>query len=165
MSAPDDGQGIVSEVHTTPQGEDLDENGSQVGGENPEASDLSYDDDPIPERAQRRRAQAAEAELATANETLHRIRVAEIERLAADRIAVPSDLFEFGLELQEVLTDDGLVDPEKVSEAIAVVLEQRPGLATAELLKTKPVEYPSVGRTQPGPRGAKKNEWAQVFSK
>lgn len=161
----------MSETSSTIDGrsEVLDPKGIEVppAPENVSESSSGAEEDEaiIPERAQRRRAQAAEAERDALAETLHRVRVAEVHRLAADRVAVPGDLFDFGLELDEVLTEDGLIDPDKVSEAIDVVLETRPGLAAAQLIKgPRPIEYKNSGQNQPTrkPTGKQAN-WQQVF--
>lgn len=129
-----------------------------------ESLSAAEDEALIPERAQRRRAQAAEAERDALAETLNRVRVAEVHRLAADRVAVPNDLFDFGLELDEVLTDDGLIDPDKVSEAIDVILETRPGLAAAQLIKgPRPIEYRNGGQNMPTRKADNHANWQQVF--
>lgn len=54
---------------------------------------------------------------------------AEVERLAADALAMPGDLFSLsGNELADYLTEDGNVDQAKVSADVAALLVERPGL-------------------------------------
>lgn len=53
-----------------------------------------------------------------------------IERIAAQHLAVPADLFDIGkTELADLLDDDGEPDPAKVEAAAQTLLEQRPALA------------------------------------
>ena len=54
---------------------------------------------------------------------------AEVERLAADDLTHPADLFTLsGNELADYLTEDGDVDVEKVAADVAAILAERPGL-------------------------------------
>ena len=54
----------------------------------------------------------------------------ELHRLAGDHLAQPEDLLALGgVELAELLDDEGHVDPEAVAEAAAALIESRPGLA------------------------------------
>ncbi|ONM47168.1 hypothetical protein [Nocardia donostiensis] len=51
---------------------------------------------------------------------------AEVERLVADHLADPADLWVAGTELDALRGKGGAVDPEKVKAAVAELLEQRP---------------------------------------
>lgn len=51
---------------------------------------------------------------------------AEVERLVADSLADPSDLWVAGTELDALRGKDGSIDPGKVKAAVAELLEQRP---------------------------------------
>jgi hypothetical protein len=51
---------------------------------------------------------------------------AEIERIAAGKLAEPSDLWLDGLTMDAVLNDQGDVDPARVDQAISALLEKRP---------------------------------------
>ena len=53
----------------------------------------------------------------------------EVERLAENRLAVPSDLFDVGgVLLADLLDDAGDVDQGKVTAAVGELLSTRPGL-------------------------------------
>jgi len=59
---------------------------------------------------------------------------AAVERIAAEHLAVPGDLFDLGeVDLADMLTDDGAPDAEAVQEAAATMLEDRPGLAATPI--------------------------------
>jgi hypothetical protein len=74
------------------------------------------------------RNQAREA-LTAAEARITAYQTREVERLASE-LAQPGDLLELGeLGLSEYLTEDGDVDPDVVLDAVAALLEQRPGLA------------------------------------
>ncbi|MGW0006041.1 hypothetical protein ACWDT6_19655 [Nocardia grenadensis] len=51
---------------------------------------------------------------------------AEVERLVADSLADPSDLWVAGTELDALRGKDGSIDPGKVKAAVTELLEQRP---------------------------------------
>lgn len=73
---------------------------------------------------------------------VERMQRAEVERLAADGLSHPADLFSFsGNELADYLTEDGDVDAEKVAADVAAVLAERPGLR-----KNAPAFDPTQGR-------------------
>lgn len=85
---------------------------------------------------------AAREELAAANARLERMQRAEIERLAADSLSHPSDLFSLsGNGLEDYLTESGDVDPEKVADDVAAIVAERPGLR-----KVSAAFDPSQGR-------------------
>lgn len=72
---------------------------------------------------------AAREELVAAQERIRAMNRREVERLAADGLSVPADLFSLsGNELADYLTEDGDVDTEKVAADVAAVLAERPGL-------------------------------------
>lgn len=72
---------------------------------------------------------AAREELAAAQARIDRMHRAEVERLAAAALSHPADLFSLsGNELTDYLTEDGMVDPEKVAADVAAILQERPGL-------------------------------------
>ncbi|MEU1956140.1 hypothetical protein [Nocardia rhamnosiphila] len=50
----------------------------------------------------------------------------EVERLVADRLADPADLWVAGTELDALRGKDGAIDPAKVKESVDALLEQRP---------------------------------------
>ncbi|PYE19253.1 hypothetical protein DFR67_103164 [Williamsia limnetica] len=116
-----------------------------------ETDDQDDDTDPIESRKYRKRAQVAESERDALAVKLAAVQRAEITRLATD-LADPTDLFEYGnLDLAEVTdVETGHVDPEAVARAQAELLEQRPGLARAELKKPVPGTYANAGQFQRG---------------
>jgi hypothetical protein len=89
-------------------------------------------------RVERNEARAERDALAQRVERMQR---AEVERLAADGLSHPADLFSLsGNELADYLTEDGDVDVEKVAADVAAVLAERPGLQ-----KNSPAFDPSQG--------------------
>lgn len=72
---------------------------------------------------------------------VERMQHAEVARLVGDRLAVPDDVFGFGLTLADLLGDDGEVDPELVNTAVVGLLGSRPGLA---VVPDKP-RFPDMG--------------------
>ncbi|WP_084260908.1 hypothetical protein [Mycobacterium avium] len=74
------------------------------------------------------RNEAREA-LAQAQARIEQFQLREVERFAGD-LAQPSDLLEIGgNSLADFIREDGEVDPELVAEAVAALVEARPGLA------------------------------------
>ncbi len=72
---------------------------------------------------------AARDELTAAQARIERYQRAEVERLSAE-LAQPSDLFEVGgASLADLLSESGDVDSAAVAEAVAALIETRPGLA------------------------------------
>jgi len=112
------------------------DNGSAQGSDPDEASGESTEDTTdggdakLRREASRYRRQLREAEgerdgLRGRVEAMQR---AEVERLVADQIAVPADVWLAGALLPDLLDDDGNVDPAKVTDAVKAVLTDRPGL-------------------------------------
>lgn len=64
-------------------------------------------------------------------ERVARMQRSEIERLAADALAHPADLFNLsGNDPADYLTEAGEVDADKVAADVAEILAERPGLKT-----------------------------------
>lgn len=77
-------------------------------------------------RVERNEARAERDALA---ERIQRMQRAEVERLAADGLSHPADLFSLsGNELADYLTEDGEVDADKVAADVTAILAERPGL-------------------------------------
>ncbi len=77
----------------------------------------------------RTRLRTTEAERDTIATRLEGFQRAEVERLAGDVLAQGGDLFAVGgIELEEVLTEDGTVDPAIVAMAVEQLVATRPGL-------------------------------------
>ncbi|OBL00871.1 hypothetical protein A5646_20495 [Mycobacterium sp. 1245499.0] len=77
-------------------------------------------------RVERNEARTA---LAAAQARIEALQTREVHRLA-EELAQPSDLLELGgVSLADLMDDNGEVDPEAVVEAVAALIEARPGLA------------------------------------
>jgi hypothetical protein len=79
------------------------------------------------EASYRIKAREAEAAVSVLEERVARMQRDEVERMAA-RLHDPADLWGFGVELLELLDEDGEVDPERVAEAVAVLADSKPYL-------------------------------------
>ena len=75
----------------------------------------------------RRSLREAETERDALRGRVETIQRAEVERLAAEDLATPSDLWLTGAALSGLLDDDGNVDQAKVTDAVKAVLTDRPG--------------------------------------
>lgn len=72
---------------------------------------------------------SAREELAAAQARIDRMHRAEVERLASDGLSHPADLFSLsGNGVADYLTEDGMVDPDKVAADVVAILAERPGL-------------------------------------
>lgn len=68
----------------------------------------------------------------TLAEQVSRMQQAQVERLAADALAMPGDLLGVGgVALADLLDEAGDVDEDRVATAVAALLDKRPGLAVA----------------------------------
>jgi len=74
----------------------------------------------------RRQLRETETRAAALAERLEGMQRREVETQIADDLATPADIWLTDANLQEMLNDDGLVDPEKVKTSVAAVLDQRP---------------------------------------
>ncbi|MGI5222280.1 hypothetical protein [Nocardia sp. CA-290969] len=74
----------------------------------------------------RRQLRDTEAERDGLRERVTGYERAEVERLVADSLADPADLWVAGTELDALRAEDGSIDPEKVNKTVAELLEQRP---------------------------------------
>lgn len=54
------------------------------------------------------------------------MRRAEVERLAGDRLADSGDLWRSGVEVDQLLSDEGAPDPEKVGAVVEQLVKDRP---------------------------------------
>jgi hypothetical protein len=78
------------------------------------------------EQRYRQRAHTAEAERDQLSALVDGMRRAEVERLAAPRLADPSDVFRDGATLADVIDDEGRVDPGKLGALIDGLIDQHP---------------------------------------
>ncbi|MEU7764355.1 hypothetical protein AB0B25_04450 [Nocardia sp. NPDC049190] len=74
----------------------------------------------------RRQLRDTEAERDSLRERVTTYERAEVERLVADHLADPADLWVSGVELDALRGKDGAIDQDKVKTAVAELLEQRP---------------------------------------
>ncbi|ORB67686.1 hypothetical protein [Mycolicibacterium tusciae] len=89
---------------------------------------------------------------------VERMQRAEVERLAADGLSHPADVFSLsGNELADYLTEDGDVDVEKVAADVAAILAERPGLR-----KFTPGYDPSQG-TGGRPQTKREPSWGALL--
>jgi hypothetical protein len=91
----------------------------------------------------RRRLRDTESERDTLSAQVERLQRAEAIRLAEGRLSVPGDLFAFGAELADLLTEDGDVSPDAVTVTVTVakLIAERPGLGRV----AKP-PFPDLGQ-------------------
>lgn len=98
-------------------------------------------------RKYRRRAQTAEAERDTLKARLETLQRGEVERLVADRLADPADVWRDGATLDALLDDDGNIDPKRVDD----------------LTKTLLAAHAHWGITRQQPKGFQSGAAAQTF--
>jgi hypothetical protein len=102
-----------------------------AAGAAPEAAqddDRGRDERPATREARyRREAREAQAQVAELTERVTRMQRAEVERMAA-RLHNPSDFWTAGVDLAELLNEDGEVNPERVAEAVAALADSKPYL-------------------------------------
>lgn len=76
-------------------------------------------------RVERNEARAERDALAQRVERMQR---AEVERIASEHLAAPADFWLSDNDVSAYLTDDGEVDPERVSEDARLLISERPRL-------------------------------------
>jgi len=86
------------------------------GGENTVAEAKKY----------RQRAQAAEAERDELRARLDTLQRAEVERIAADTLADPADLWTTGTTITDYLTEEGNIDNDKITTTITELVRAKP---------------------------------------
>ena len=110
----------------------------------------------------RQRYRQAETQLIVERARLSEIARREAERLAAVHLEDPADLWRDGLDVADILGDDGLVDPQLVDSKAHSVIEQHPHWRRA-----KPVTgAPASAVTSDGkiPSGPTEPTWADLLS-
>lgn len=93
----------------------------------------------------RRQLREVEAERDTLAERLTTLQRAEVERLAAEQIAVGSSLWLTGTELADLLNDDGTVNPDAVQTAAKAAIDDH-GLGISKTAPVAPI-VPDAGTT------------------
>jgi len=152
----------MSDTSTTPTGD------SQPAGDLPtEVETPPTDTPPTSEGTEanaeaaryRRRLRDVETERDGLNTRVEKMQRGQVERMVADRLAQPGDLFAFGVSLDDLRDEDGEVDEGLVETALYGVLGERPGLA-------KPVPSrrgPTVSGHQAGTPGGGGGSWTDVL--
>lgn len=121
-----------------------------------EAPEDDQEDSPGKEAAKyRRKLRAAEKERDTLAETVTAMRRAEVERLASGQVMNPAALWSAGVELGDLLGEDGTPDEAKVRAAV--------GEAATRLGLARPVGSNHVAREGTNPRADSSKGWAELI--
>lgn len=102
--------------------------GAPVTPPEPAQDDDSGQETPPPsnrEARYRTERNEARAQVAELTERVARMQRSEVERQAAG-LHDPADLWTAGVDLAELLNEDGDVDPERVAEAVAALADSKP---------------------------------------
>lgn len=92
---------------------------------------------------------AAEGERDALSTRVAAMQRAEVERLAAEDLDKPADLWVLGTALPDLLDDAGAVDPDRVAEMVQRIVADRPGWR-----RTRPVSFDGGPRAAPPSSGA-----------
>jgi hypothetical protein len=140
---------------------DPDDDTQDQGDDEPE-------DEPSPSSASREAARwrvrfrEADSERVDLTNRLERLQHAEIIRLAGEDLAAPEDIFDVGgLDLADVLDDDGDVDHAEVEAVIHTLLSTRPGLR--KQAAPRRTSFPDLGGGQRGGPPHASKSWASVL--
>ena len=107
------------------------------------AGEDAPDEKPGAEAAKyRRRLRDTERERDTLSARVEAMQKREVERLVATDLATPGDLWLTDASLPEMLDESGDIDPAKVTQAVAGILESRPGWR-----RTTPSSFDGGART------------------
>lgn len=133
-----------------------------------ESADTASTDEHTDERANseaakyRHRLRETETERDTLASRVERLQHADVARQVGDRLAVPEDLFAFGLKLADLLNEDGEVEDGLVETALFGLLDARPGLAK---VAPRSVGPSSIGAGVREGIGTGNATWADVLRK
>ena len=108
----------------------------------------------------RRKLRATEAERDQLQARLDHLQKSEVQRLAADRLADPADIWRDGAELSSLLDDDGHIDTSKVDNLITGLLEQHKHWAVSGRTPVHPDKLKSGAMA---PRSAPAVSWAETI--
>ena len=141
----------------TPEGSDSESDPDTHDDEHP-----ANDDAGLSRRDRRYREQlrAAEADRDTLRNNLEAMQRREVERLAAQHLTKPAALWTVGVELENLLGDDGTVDPERVLAA-AQNARQELGLEDPKAKLRRGPVVPREGTTVQS--GGKSSSWSDAF--
>jgi hypothetical protein len=138
-------------VETPPPDEGVDTTDDQQSDDNREAAKY------------RHRAKAAEAERDQLAERLQVLQRAEVQRRAAEHLADGADIWRDGATLEDLLTDSGDIDPDKVSALAKGLVD-----AHRHWRKTAPAAPPASAVTSNGKIGGRADPevtWEDVIKK
>ena len=107
----------------------------------------------------RRQLRAAETERDTLREQLAAVQRAEVERLAADHLADPGDVWA-GTDLEPLLAEDGTVAPDKVRAAAQDLLGHKPHWRKPEPTRPQSLASGAAARSGGDERG-----WASALKR
>ncbi|OZC87310.1 hypothetical protein CH254_16810 [Rhodococcus sp. 06-412-2C] len=154
--APSADETGADDTQVTPEptdSSDPQDSADETAGKSPGAEAARY----------RTKLRAAEAERDTLAATVDTLQRAEVARLAGAILAQGSDLLELGgHELADALAEDGMVDPQRVTELAKELQLSRPGLSKHGLGAT----HQNFGQVAVGPasfRGGSKASWGAVL--
>ncbi|MEV0711470.1 hypothetical protein [Nocardia aurea] len=111
----------------------------------------------------RRQLRSTETERDALRERVTTYERTEVERLAADRLADPSDLWTGGADLESLRSEDGAIDPEKVRKAVDSVLESHPHWQRGSRAARPPAGSLYSGATG-STVGRLQTTWSQAFA-
>ncbi|MBF6298038.1 hypothetical protein IU459_10815 [Nocardia amamiensis] len=152
----------MTEPATTPEPvENVDAAPADPSGDAPETDAGGEQSGPNREAAKwRKQLRTVEAERDGLRERVTAFERAEVERLAADRLADPADLWTGGVDLESLRGKDG-IDAAKVGKAVDAILRSHPHWQRAQK------QRPAVGSLRSGATGASVDSlgtsWAEVF--
>lgn len=100
--------------------------GEEQPKQSPEATEPTDEGQERPEREAaryRRQLRETEAERDALRGQVEAMQRAEVERLASAKLAKPAGIWTVGIQLDDMLTDSGTVDPAKVADVVAVAMD------------------------------------------
>ncbi len=108
----------------------------------------------------RQRLRETEAQRDTLLQRVEHMQRNEVQRLTADRLADPQDLWR-ETELGDLLDDDGHIDTTKVDGRVGALLEEHPHWATPT---PRTVNANALKSGASAPEGPRKDPWVSAFS-
>lgn len=150
-------ESVITDAQNPESGESVDDD------TNTAATDTDEDRPDTPDavkeaRKYRRRAQTAEAERDALKTRLEVLQRGEVERLVADRLADPADVWRDGATLDNLLDEDGNIDPRRVDELTSSLLAAHSHWG---ITRQKPTGFQSGAAAPQQPR---QNSFAKAFA-
>ena len=150
----------MSDEQSQPNPDETAGNDPDQSPQAPAESGSEHDSEPETESPKSREAKQR-VELRETRARLERMQRAEVERIAAGKLADPGDVWLGGLSVDAVLNDAGDVDSSKVASAIDTLLSEHPHWSTP-----KPRQPPRYSRPQSGASSPDKHispSWANAL--